>query len=192
MYTHYFEITKKPDQVLWAQLMLDVEKLFKNLPTCEELKQLGVENDDKIILSGPMGDKKPICNTQRIAFNGDFLVGMGCESFTLLPKKMDDSCKTDRKPYDFVVGAVLILAYNRLHGIINIRSDGDTDEWSTPLKWVQQHILPNAFLPVGIRCPIESPPLHTDSGLFEQSNKLKRFLDNLKDSESTIGDFYFS
>ena len=62
MYPHYFEITQRPDQVLWAQLMLDVEKLFKNLPTCEELEQLGVENDDKIILRGPMGDKKPICN----------------------------------------------------------------------------------------------------------------------------------
>ena len=86
MYTHYFDMTKRPDQVLWAQLMLDVEKLFSNLPTCEELEQLGVENDDKIILRGPMGDKKPICNTQRISFNGNAAEEMDHEKSNLSEK----------------------------------------------------------------------------------------------------------
>ena len=87
MYTHYFEITKRPGQVLWAQLMLDVQKLLNNLPTCEELEQLGVENDDRIILRGPMGDKKPVCNSQRISFNGNAAEEMDHETFTLLSKK---------------------------------------------------------------------------------------------------------
>jgi hypothetical protein len=125
---HCFEITKRPGAIPWAQLMLDVEKLFRNLPTREELLLLGIENNEEIILRGPLGDKKPICNTQRISFNGDLTKGMDFESFTLLSKKMSGSCHTGFKPYNFAVCAVLILAYNRLHGIINIQSDDDTDE----------------------------------------------------------------
>ena len=59
---HCFEITKRPGAIPWAQLMLDVEKLFRNLPTREELLLLGIENNEEIILRGPLGDKKPICN----------------------------------------------------------------------------------------------------------------------------------
>jgi hypothetical protein len=188
MYTHYFEITKRPGQVLWAQLMLDVQKLLNNLPACEELEQLGVENDDRIILRGPMGDKKPVCNSQRISFNGDAAEEMYHESFTLLPKKMDDSCKTDRKPYDFIVCAVLILAYNHLRYIIRVGSDGDAYDWDPALSYVRQYILPGAILPDGIR----DSPLLSCSRLSEQPNKLKGFLDNLKNIEATIGDFYFS
>ena len=128
--------------MLWAQLMLDVQKLLNNLPTCEELEQLGVENDNRIILRGPMGDKKPICNSQRISFNGDAAEEMYHESFTLLPKKMDDSCKTDRKPYDFIVCAVLILAYNHLRYIIRVGSDGDAYDWDPALSYVRQYVLP--------------------------------------------------
>ncbi len=188
MYTHYFEITKRPGQVLWAQLMLDVQKLLNNLPTCEELEQLGVENDDKIILRGPMGDKKPVCNSQRISFNGDAAKGMDHESFTLLSKKMSDSCKTDRKPYDFAVCAVLILAYNYLPDIVLVTSDGDAYDWDPALNYVRQYILPGAILPVGIKDTL-LPSVYES---FEKPKKLNSFLDNLKCTESTIGDFYFS
>jgi hypothetical protein len=188
MYTHYFEITKRPGQVLWAQLMLDVQKLLNNLPTCEELEQLGVENNDRIILRGPMGDKKPVCNSQRISFNGDAAKGMYHESFTLLPKKMVDSCKTDRKPYDFIVCAVLILAYNHLRYIVRVGSDGDAYDWDPALSYVRQYILPGAILPVGIKDTL----LPSASESFEKPKKLNSFLDNLKCTESTIGDFYFS
>jgi hypothetical protein len=188
MYTHYFDMTKRPDQVLWAQLMLDVEKLFSNLPTCEELEQLGVENDDKVFLRGPMGDKKPVCNSKRISFNGDAAKGMDHESFTLLSKKMSDSCKTDRKPYDFAVCAVLILAYNYLPDIVLVTSDGDAYDWDLALNYVRQYILPGAILPVGIKDTL----LPSASESFEKPKKLNSFLDNLKCTESTIGDFYFS
>jgi hypothetical protein len=78
MYTHYFEMTKRPGQVLWAQLMLDVQKLLNNLPTCEELEQLGVENDDRIIFAWtPWVIKSLFCNSQRISFDGDAAEGNG-------------------------------------------------------------------------------------------------------------------
>ena len=187
-YTHYFEITKKPHQGFWAELMFDVEKLFMNLPTSEELSQLDYDVVHGRLLHGPMGDKKPICNTQRISFNGNAAEEMDHETFTLLPKKMDDYCKTARKPYDFAVCAVLIIAYNHLPDIVLVTSDGDTDDWNPVLNWVHQYVLPDAILPPGIKAAI----LPSNSGSSEQPKELKSFLDNLKCTEPTIGDFYFS
>jgi len=52
---------------------------------------------------------------------------------------------------------------------------------------------------MGVRCcpafilpaAIEGSQLHPDPGLFEPSKKLKQFCDDLKNTESTIGDYYF-
>lgn len=188
-YTHTFEITKKPGQEQWAGLMLDVQKLFKTLPTCQELMNLGVDAVDEIVLRGPMGDKKSICNTRKISFNGDSINDLYCESFMLLPKRMSDFCKTDRKPYDFAVCAVLILAYNHLPDIVLVTSDGDAYDWDPALNWVRHNIWPGALLPPGIKSAV----LPSDSGLLERPEKvLKRFLDNLKDTESAIGGLLFS
>jgi len=110
------------------------------------------------------------------------------ESFTLLSKKMSDSCKTARKPYDFAVCGVLILAYNYLPDIVLVTSDGDAYDWDPALNYVRQYILPGAILPVGIKDTL----LPSASESFEKPKKLNSFLDNLKCTESTIGDFYFS
>ena len=101
---------------------------------------------------------------------------------------MDDSCKTTHKPYDFAVCAVLILAYNRLPDIVRVTSDDDTDDWDSALNWMRHNIWPGALLPPGIKGAV----LPSDSGLLERPKKvLKSFLDNLKDTESAIGDYYF-
>jgi len=55
------------------------------------------------------------------------------------------------------------------------------------------------FNPDGLRCcpafilppAIENSRLHPDPGLSEPSKKLKKFFDDLKNTESTIGDYYF-
>ena len=187
-YSHYFEIVKRPNQEIWAQLMLDVQKFFRNLPTSGELSDMGYDVIHLPFLCGPMGDKKPICNTQRISFNGNEHEDMSYETFTLLPKKMDDYCKTGRKPYDFAVCAVLIIAYNHLPDLLLVRSDGDTDEWTPVLNWVRQHVLPNAILPPGIKVAITA----SNSVSIEQLKESKSFFDDFKNIETSIGDFYFS
>jgi len=185
-YTHTFEITRKPDQEQWAGLMLDVQKLFKTLPTCHELINLGVDAVDEIVLRGPMGDKKSICNTRKISFNGDSINDLYCESFTLLPKKMSDSCKTNRKPYDFVVCAVLILAYTHIPDIVRIQSDGDEDDWNPALFWVRSHILPDALMPAAISVA----QICLEPRVKSTANQsVTMYLTGLS---SNIGDFYFS
>jgi len=186
--SYYFDITKRPGAIPWAQLMLDVQKFFRNLPTSDELSDMGYDVIHLPFLCGPMGDKKPICNTQRISFNGNAHEDSDYETFTLLSKKMDDNCNTARKPYDFAVCVVLILAYTHLPGIVHIKCDGNTDNWIPIFNWVRQKILPGALLPDGI----EGSQLQSDSGFLKQPKELKSFFDDFKNIETSIGDFYFS
>jgi len=48
--------------------------------------------------------------------------------------------------------------------------------------------LPNAILPPGIKAAI----LPSNSGSIEQTKESKSFFDDLKNIETSIGDFYFS
>ena len=78
-------------------------------------------------------------------------------------------------------------AYNHLPDLLLVRSDGDTDEWTPVLNWVRQHVLPNAIFPPGIKVALPS-----NSGSIEHTKESKSFLDDFKNIETSIGDFYFS
>jgi hypothetical protein len=130
--------------------MFDVEHLIKTLPSYHELINLGADVDKGIVLRGPMGDKKPICNSRKIAFNGDSSTDSACETFLLAPKVMADSCKTARQPYDFVVCASLVLGFLHIPDFV-LTSDGDTDDWLPAVSWGRQHINPAAVMPSAIR-----------------------------------------
>jgi len=149
-YTHKFQITRRPTQENWAHLMFDVEHLIKTLPSYHELINLGADVDKGIILRGPMGDKKPICNSRKIAFNGDSSTDSACETFLLVPKVMSESCKTARQPYDFVVCAALVLVFLHIPYFV-LTSDGDTNDWRPAVSWVRQHINPAAVMPSAVR-----------------------------------------
>jgi len=149
-YTHTFQISRRPTQENWAHLILDVGHLFNTLPSYHDLINLGADVDKGIVLRGPMGDKKPICNSRRIAFNGDNSTDSACETFLLVPKVMSDSCKTARQPYDFVVCAALVLGFLHIPSFV-LTSDGDTDDWLPAVSWVREHINPAAVMPSAIR-----------------------------------------
>ena len=187
-YTHTFEMTKKPDQGQWASLMLDVQTLFNTLPDVQMLSHLGFDAEDDIVLRGPLGDNKPICHSRKISFNGDASKGMAHETFTLLAKKMDDFCKTDRKPYDFAVCAVLILAFTHLPDCVRILSDGDEEDWTPALSWVRSHIRSNALMPAGITAAPNRPVMEFPANALA-GQTVAMYLRGLG---TTIGDFYFS
>ena len=166
-YTHKFQITKRPTQENWAHLIIDVQHLIENLPSYHELINLGAGVDKGIVLRGPMGDKKPICNSRQIAFNGDTSTDSACETFLLVPKVMSDSCKTNRQPYDFVVCASLVLGFLHIPYFV-LTSDVDTDDWLPAVSWVRQHINPAAVMPSAIReaksnLTAEPPPKSSDT-----------------------------
>lgn len=113
-YTHYWD---HPDitPAEWHVLMADVRLIVRA---------------SDVPLAGPMGTGILEITPAEIAFNGvdpdDY------ESFVLTPESTDfDFCKTARRPYDAVVGAVLLVAYATVTGF-SVRSDGDIagDDWA--------------------------------------------------------------
>lgn len=103
--------------------------LTKNL--VEDVKSIIAKaKEDGIVLGDWEGNGEPEVSTRRISFNGSAARHEDFETAAFA----DDSkgfCKTRRKPYDAVVGAVLlrIRHYNRN---FRIESDGDwddADEW---------------------------------------------------------------
>jgi hypothetical protein len=87
--------------------------------------------EDGIVLGDWEGNGEPEVSTRLISFNGSAARDEDFETAAF----DDDSegfCKTGRKPYDVVVGAVLlrIRHYNRN---FRIESDGD---WDDEYEWV--------------------------------------------------------
>lgn len=87
--------------------------------------------EDGIVLGDWEGHGEPEVGTRLISFNGSAARNEDFETAAFA----DDSegfCKTGRKPYDVVVGAVLlrIRHYNRN---FRIESDGD---WDNEYEWV--------------------------------------------------------
>lgn len=84
-------------------------------------------------------NKPPEVSDEMIRFNG--VGNEGHETFILFKKKPAASpftqsgeyfyfCKTAHKPYDLVVGLILLAAAKNAPGVLNISSDGDWDgEW---------------------------------------------------------------
>ena len=104
--------------------------LTKNL--VEDVKSIIAKaREDGIVLGDWEGNSEPEVSTRRISFNGSAARNEDFETAAFA----DDSkgfCKTGRKPYDVVVGAVLlrIRHYNRN---FHIESDGD---WDDEHEWV--------------------------------------------------------
>lgn len=63
-----------------------------------------------------------------------------CEDFTMREhykqnlERSSEFCKTNRRAYDMVVVACLIILKHRLGDLIDIGSDGDVDDWTMGLE----------------------------------------------------------
>ncbi|KAH7113570.1 hypothetical protein EDB81DRAFT_824566 [Dactylonectria macrodidyma] len=80
-------------------------------------------------------DSRPILDRERgIQFNGSG--DDGCEDFSL--SNGAGICKTNRKPYDLVVCAILLRAYQLAPDAIKISSDGRWEEWEEARMMVRK------------------------------------------------------
>lgn len=148
-YSHHWRLVKKPTPAAWGPLVLDCQTLIGNLPECSHSAG-GYYAAEPLTLRGPSGKGTPIVSQRRIAFNGDLSMELDHESFELKPARTKQSrqlwCKTARKPYDLVVCAVLICAWNRFGpGTIEIGGDGDWSDWKPALDWVRATLPGEAF-----------------------------------------------
>jgi hypothetical protein len=91
-----------------------------------------------------------------IIFNGKAKFDQDCETFLLSknkPKQPDwnkdaiakgytfQFCKTNGKPYDKFVTAILIIANNIAPGAIVVKSDGDDGDWQDGLDMGHQYMI---------------------------------------------------
>jgi hypothetical protein len=117
-YTHYWTITK---ELTPAQLKEWTEGVKAIVETAIEAG---------ISLGDGLGFDAPNIEETLVAFNGvgeggheTFGIRLGDEGF--------DFCKTAEKPYDAVVTASLIYAKKIFGDAIEIKSDGNWDEWDS-------------------------------------------------------------
>lgn len=128
-YTHYF-----PGLRVAADLCADARKIVAASDTA---------------ICGPRGDGLPVISeSEGIRLNGAKAAGGACETFRLIGTSgpasavLPDSCKTNGKPYDEVVTAILIAAAVRL---MNVRagaftSDGRWDNWTAGLDLYERAV----------------------------------------------------
>lgn len=84
-------------------------------------------------LAGPMGVGKPLVTRGRIAFNGAAQTGEDYETFELMPTPgiAWPFVKTERRPYDAVVAAVLTAADRIAPGAFaELTADGGAEDWA--------------------------------------------------------------
>lgn len=126
-YTHYWKFNPAEKKS---------EKQFKNVvKDC----QLILENKGDIVICGGRGVGKPEITENFIALNGDAKFDLDHETFYFSPteKISFDFCKTARKPYDLIVGAMLLSLHHRLTGF-SFSSDGDITEWQPILDFYEK------------------------------------------------------
>lgn len=124
-YTHYWKRADAGTATQYTELRADTARLITNAIRAG------------LSVRGVFGQGQPEFSETRFGFNGDDtkkdpLHGTEMhESFVWYRNAYEvfDFCKTAMKPYDAVVTAALIRAKEIYGDSINIRSDGEWDEW---------------------------------------------------------------
>ena len=112
-YTHYFQKTEELPQDVWEEDFIP--------QASQIMKDSGVELGDNF---GKV-DSKPVINSEVLSFNG--IAPDDYETFSLNRMKEDfNCCKTQHRPYDKVIVAILMLAEQCFGG-----RSGDGFSWSS-------------------------------------------------------------
>jgi hypothetical protein len=130
-YTHYFpDLAATPEVIADARLIIEASG---------------------ITICGPSGQGLPIMNkVEGIRLNGFKAAGEAYETFHLRgtrdPKYpgMSEFCKTENRPYDEVVTAILIAAAVRVLDSMTgaLRSDGEWDNWAAGVELFEKAVRP--------------------------------------------------
>lgn len=103
-----------------------------------------------VTVCGPQGQGLPILNEEEgIRLNGFGAAGEAYETFRLRGTAEPEYpatarfCKTENRPYDEVVTAILIAAAVRVIGVDpRLRSDGEWDNWSAGVALYEKAVRP--------------------------------------------------
>lgn len=113
-YTHYFKKTEELPQDVWEESFIP--------EAAQIMKESGVALGDNF---GNV-DSKPVITQDVLSFNG--ISPDDYETFSLSRKREDfNFCKTQYRPYDKVVVAILMLAEEHFDGF-SWSSDGNAED----------------------------------------------------------------
>lgn len=149
-YTHYFSQNKQPTDEQWQALKEKVTRVYDVMRTIPAERFRVCDGSGEI----PIRQALDLFTEQgqSICFNGAAKLEQDHETFYLTQKcnKNFEFCKTARKPYDFLVVAVLILADYYCPNCYNISSDGSKDDWHPVSEWLAKYLLKAYPLPKNI------------------------------------------
>ena len=138
-YTHYW-IPKKTSNKKFKEFSETCKRMYNNLPNTSETAG-GYCSDEKIEIGNSLGelskDNQPEFSTKIVIFNG---VGENAhEGFFIEYNNLDEECcKTNRKPYDFLVCACLIAAADILG--YRLESDGNIEDWKPAISFYKNNV----------------------------------------------------
>lgn len=138
-YTHYFNQNKPATNDQWDAICNDFNKL-RTVAMLTKAFPIQRECDDTAA---------PEVSTQFIIFNG---IGDAGHETMFVDKEGNgfQFCKTNNKPYDIAVVALLLLMYHHAPDVWVITSDGDTADWLPAIKFVNGSGIGEFFLPPSI------------------------------------------
>ncbi len=123
-YTHYFTQQRHATPDEWAKIV----DLFGKIVEASDVPLLRDYDEP---------DTRPDVTSNHIWFNG--VDEDGHETMVLRREHEGFAfCKTARKPYDEIVGALLAVAAHVASGVWEIGSDGDEEEWQAALKLARE------------------------------------------------------
>jgi len=133
-YTHYWT-SKEVSKEQFAEFVSVCKKLRGKLPKTTNTAG-GYYLSDSVVIKGWDGTGKPQFDQKGVGFNGDAADDLDHETFLITPEPRDSFCKTARKPYDLLVTACLIAAYEILK--YDVSSDGKMTDWKAAFDYYKE------------------------------------------------------
>ena len=146
-YTHYFRMHEDGAEFS-EQEWLAIQRDFRRVAQAADVK---------ICYEFNMPHQLPLIGDDFIQFNGPGDAGHETMVLARQPIKAFNFCKTNQKPYDLLVMALLIIVFQHTQRL-QITSDGTTDEWQPAVDLVERALKQmEVYLPSSIEAPVERP-----------------------------------
>lgn len=140
-YAHHVDRNRAFSKNEWEAIQKAFMKLIDHMPPRTDTAG-GYHAEDPLIIDDGDGNP-PKVDGDEIRFdgaNGDSRMDLSCEPFRMTREGQNDpaSVKTDRKPYDLMVCAVLLVTEKVAPDAVDVTSDGDRNglEWQAARDFV--------------------------------------------------------
>ena len=146
-YTHYHTQNRSLTAAEWDELITAFNHMLSYLPAYSHSAG-GYFTDCPLMIRGGDGRGQPIANGRYLCFNGDAIGDDDLAHETFYLERQGSGfyfCKTARKPYAFLVCALLLVVSEIAPGAFDVSSDGNMrgEEWQPAREFLRG--LPTLF-----------------------------------------------